>query len=68
MTGERLNSVTWPGQPGTGSVRWSGPGRYAATQSLTSSVGEITRRYYFDPDAPNGDAPKCPEIYEAGNG
>jgi hypothetical protein len=23
---------------------------------------EITRRYYFDPDAPNGDAPKCPEI------
>ena len=23
---------------------------------------EITRRYYFDPDAPNGDAPPCPEI------
>ncbi len=23
---------------------------------------EITRRYYFDPDDPNGDAPPCPEI------
>jgi len=23
---------------------------------------EITRRYYFDPADPNGDAPPCPEI------